>query len=150
MTTTQTTGNDGFTEAERAAMKARAAELRAEGKKGQKKADGLEQLLESIEKMAPEDRALAERVHVTVTEHAPRLEPKTWYGMPAYANAEGKVVLFFKNAGKFKERYCTLGFEGAAHLDDGDLWPTVFALTAWNDQVAERVADLVRTATAGV
>ncbi len=146
MTTTQTTDNDGFTEAERAAMKARAAELRAEGKKGQKKADGLEQLLESIEKMAPEDRALAERVHVTVTEHASRLEPKTWYGMPAYANAEGKVVLFFKNAGKFKERYCTLGFEGAAHLDDGDLWPTAFALTAWNDRVAERVAELVRRA----
>ena len=149
MTTTQTTGNDGFTEAERAAMKARAAELRAEGKKGQKKADGLEQLLESIEKMAPEDRALAERVHVTVTEHASQLEPKTWYGMPAYANADGKVVLFFKNAGKFKERYCTLGFEGAAHLDDGDMWPTVFALTAWNDQVAERIASLVRASTSG-
>ncbi|CAI9418758.1 iron chaperone [Nocardioides sp. T2.26MG-1] len=145
MTTTQT-GSDGFTEAERAAIKSRAAELRAEGKKGAKRADGLEQLLESTEKMAPEDRALAERVHVTVTEHAPQLEPKTWYGMPAYANADGKVVLFFKNAGKFKERYCTLGFEGAANLDDGDMWPTVFALTAWNDVVADQVAALVRRA----
>lgn len=146
--TTQATGNDGFTEAERAAIKARAAELRAEGKKGAKRADGLEQLLEAIANMSPEDRALAERVHVTVSEQAPQLEPKTWYGMPAYANADGKVVLFFKNAGKFKERYCTLGFEGAAHLDDGDMWPTVFALIAWNDAVAERVAELVRRAVA--
>ena len=148
MVTTQT-GSDGFTEAERAAMKARAAELRAEGKKGAKLADGLDQLLEAIATMTPEDRVLAERVHVTVTENAPDLLPKTWYGMPAYANAEGKVVLFFKNAGKFKERYCTLGFEGAAHLDDGDMWPTVFAITAWNDAVAERVAGLVRTAASG-
>ena len=82
-------------------MKERAAELRAEGKKGAKKADGLQAVLDSIAKMSPEDRALAERVHVTVTAAAPDLSPKTWYGMPAYANADGKVVIFFQNAGKF-------------------------------------------------
>src|SRR3954464_12080029 len=87
----------GFSADERAAMKARAAELRAEGKKGVKKADGLQAVLDSIAKMSPEDRALAERVHVTVTEAAPQLMPKTWYGMPAYANEDGKVVLFFQD-----------------------------------------------------
>ena len=141
-----TTGSDGFTAEERAAMKARAAELRAEGKKGAKKADGLQAVLDSIAKMNPEDRALAERVHVTVSAEAPDLEPKTWYGMPAYANADGKVVLFFKNAGKFNERYSTLGFEGAAHLDDGDIWPVVFAIQAWTPAVEKKVAELVRDA----
>jgi uncharacterized protein YdhG (YjbR/CyaY superfamily) len=141
-----TTGSDGFTAEERAAMKARAAELRAEGKKGAKKADGLQAVLDSIAKMDPEDRAIAERVHVTVTAHAPDLEPKTWYGMPAYANADGKVVLFFKNAGKFNERYSTLGFEGAARLDDGDIWPVVFAIQAWTPAVEKKVTELVTTA----
>ncbi len=143
---TTSTENDGFTAAERAAIKARADELRAAGKKGAKAADGLQQVLDAIAKMDPEDRALAERVHVTVAENAPDLAPKTWYGMPAYADADGKVVLFFKNAGKFNERYSTLGFEGAAHLDDGEMWPTVFALTAWTPEVADRVAALVRKA----
>jgi uncharacterized protein YdhG (YjbR/CyaY superfamily) len=141
-----TTGSDGFTAEERAAMKARAEELRAEGKKGAKKADGLQALLDAIEKMAPEDRVLAERVHVTVTKTAPELAPKTWYGMPAYANAEDKVVLFFKNAGKFKERYSTLGFEGAANLDDGDLWPVVYAIVDWTPAVEKKVAALVKAA----
>ena len=136
----------GFTAEERAAMKARAAELRAEGKKGAKKADGLEALLEAIEKMTPEDRELAERVHVTVTANAPGLSPKTWYGMPAYANEEGKVVLFFQNSGKFNYSYSTLGFQDTAHLDDGDMWAIAFALTKWTPSVEERVAELVRTA----
>ena len=105
---------EGFSAEERAAMKERAAELRAEGKKGAKKADGLQAVLDSIAKMAPEDRALAERVHVTVTATAPELSPKTWYGMPAYANADGKVVVFFQDSGKFKYRYSTLGFQEAA------------------------------------
>src|SRR5436190_10359273 len=91
----------GFSAEERAAMKERAAELRAEGKKGAKKADGLQQVLDAIAKMAPEDRALAERVHVTVTSNAAQLSPKTWYGMPAYANEDDKVVLFFQDSGKF-------------------------------------------------
>src|SRR5437764_716285 len=97
-----TTGSAGFTAEERAAMKAHAAELRAEGKKGAKKADGLQAALDAIEGMAPDDRELAERVHVTITATAPGLAPKTWYGMPAYANEDGKVVIFFQNAGKFK------------------------------------------------
>ena len=92
------TESGGFSAEERAAMKQRAAELRAKGKKGVKKADGLQAVLDSIAEMAPEDRALAERVHVTVTATVPELSPKTWYGMPAYANADGKVVVFFQNA----------------------------------------------------
>jgi len=137
---------DGFSAEERAAMKERAAELRAEGKKGAKKADGLKAVLEAIEKMAPEDRALAERVHVAVTEAAPDLAPKTWYGMPAYANADGKVVVFFQDAGKFKYRYCTLGFQDAANLDDGDLWPAAYALVKWSPTVEKKVVQLVKKA----
>jgi uncharacterized protein YdhG (YjbR/CyaY superfamily) len=137
---------DGFSAAERAAMKKRAAELRAEGKKGAQKADGLQAVLDSIAEMAPEDRALAERVHVTVTATAPGLSPKTWYGMPAYANADGKVVLFFQNAGKFGYRYSTLGFQDQANLDDGDIWPVTYALKDWSPTVEKKVAELVRAA----
>ena len=137
---------DGFSAEERAAMKERAAELRAEGKKGVKKADGLRAVLDSIAAMVPEDRALAERVHVTVTATAPELSPRTWYGMPAYANAEGKVVVFFQDAGKFKYRYSTLGFQEAAHLDDGDLWPVSYALQQWSPVVEKRVVELLRAA----
>jgi uncharacterized protein YdhG (YjbR/CyaY superfamily) len=142
----KTTTSDGFSAEERAAMKARAEELRAEGKKGAKKADSLQATLDAIAKMDPDDRALAERVHIAVTEHAPQLSPKTWYGMPAYANAEDKIVVFFKNAGKFNERYSTLGFEGAAHLDDGDLWPTAYALQKWTPAVEKKVVALVKAA----
>lgn len=138
--------SDGFSAAERAAMKERAAELRAEGKKGAKKADGLQAVLDSIAQMAPDDRALAERVHVTVTAHAPELSPKTWYGMPAYADADGKVVVFFQNAGKFNYRYSTLGFQDAANLDDGDLWPVAFALQGWSAKVEKRVVELMKAA----
>ena len=127
-------------------MKERATELRAEGKKGAKKADELQAVLDSIAKMAPEDRALAERVHLTVTAAAPELSPKTWYGMPAYANADGKVVVFFQDSGKFKYRYSTLGFQEAANLDDGDMWPTSYALQKWSPTVEKRVAALVKAA----
>ena len=137
----------GFSAAERAAMQARAAELRAEGKKGAKKADDLQALLDSIAKMAPEDRVLAERVHATVTAAAPDLSPKTWYGMPAYANADGKVVVAFKNAGKFNLRYSTLEFQDAARLDDGDMWPVSFALLDWNSAVEKKVTALMKAAT---
>jgi uncharacterized protein YdhG (YjbR/CyaY superfamily) len=146
MTTKSTTATDGFSAAERAAMKERAAELRAEGKKGAKKADGLEAVLEAIAKMAPDDRALAERVHATVTATAPQLDPKTWYGMPAYANEAGKVVVFFQDSGKFSYRYSTLGFQDQANLDDGDLWPVSYALTGWSPEVEKRVVELVRAA----
>ena len=137
---------DGFSAEERAAMKARAEELRAEGKKGAKAADGLQDLLDKIEQMAPDDRALAERVHVTVTANAPDLSPKTWYGMPAYANADGKVVVFFQDSGKFKYRYSTLGFQDAANVDDGDMWPVAYALTKWTPTVEKKVAKLVKAA----
>src|SRR5262252_10879180 len=140
------TESGGFTAEERAAMKAHAAELRAEGKKGAKKADGLQSALDSIAAMAPHDRALAERVHMTVTAAAPDLSPKTWYGMPAYADADGKVVIFFQNSGKFNYRYCTLGFQDTANLDDGDLWPVSYALQKWSPAVENKVAELVKAA----
>ena len=139
--------SDGFSAEERAAMKERAAELRAEGKKGSKKADGLQAVLDRIAEMAPEDRALAERVHVAVTENAPELSPRTWYGMPAYTDADGKVVLFFQDAGKFSYRYSTLGFQDAANLDDGDMWPASFALKKWSPAVEKKVVSLVKAAT---
>jgi uncharacterized protein YdhG (YjbR/CyaY superfamily) len=138
--------SDGFSAEERAAMKERAAELRAEGKKGAKKADGLQAVLDRIAEMAPDDRELAERVHVTVTANAPDLSPKTWYGMPAYANADGKIVLFFQDSGKFSYRYSTLGFQDTANLDDGDLWPVSYALMAWSREVEKRVVELVKAA----
>jgi uncharacterized protein YdhG (YjbR/CyaY superfamily) len=140
------TESGGFTAEERAAMKERAAELRAEGKKGAKKADGLQAVLDRIAEMAPEDRALAESVHMTVTAAAPDLSPKTWYGMPAYANADGKVVVFFQDSGKFGYRYSTLGFQDAANLDDGDLWPVAYALQKWSAAVEKKVAELVKAA----
>jgi len=140
------TESGGFSAEERAAMKERTAELRAEGRKGAKKADGLQALLDRIADMAPEDRALAERVHVAVTTNAPHLVPKTWYGMPAYANEDGKVVVFFQDAGKFKYRYSTLGFQDAAHLDEGDMWPASYALTGWSKEVEKKVAALVKAA----
>jgi uncharacterized protein YdhG (YjbR/CyaY superfamily) len=136
------TESGGFTAEERAAMKKRAAELRAEGKK----ADGLQAVLDGIAQMAPQDRALAERVHMTVTTTAPELSPKTWYGMPAYANEDGKVVVFFQDSGKFKYRYSTLGFQEAANLDDGDLWPVAYALCNWSPAVEKKVAELVKAA----
>ena len=138
--------SDGFSAEERAAMRERTAELRAEGKKGAKRADGLQAVLDAIAKMAPEDRGLAERVHVTVTATAPGLAPKTWYGMPAWANADGKVVVFFQDAGKFSYRYSTLGFQDTANIDDGDMWPVSYALLKWGPSVEKKVAALVRAA----
>lgn len=141
-----TTVSDGFSAEERAAMKERAAELRAEGKKGAKKADDLQALLDRIAQMAPHDRALAERVHAVVTAAAPELSPKTWYGMPAYANAAGKIVVFYQDSGKFNYRYSTLGFQDTANLDDGDLWPVSYALQKWSPAVEKKVVALVKAA----
>ncbi|WBC14980.1 hypothetical protein O7600_28625 [Micromonospora sp. WMMA1998] len=138
--------SEGFSAEERAAMKERAAELRAEGKKGAKKADELQALLDRVAQMAPDDRELAERVHVTITAAAPELSPKTWYGMPAYANAAGKIVVFFQDSGKFNYRYSTVGFQDAANLDEGDFWPVAYALTRWSPEVEKKLADLVRAA----
>ncbi|MEU8388646.1 hypothetical protein [Micromonospora sp. NPDC048842] len=146
MSAKTTTVSDGFSPEERAAMKERADELRAEGKKGAKKADGLQAVLDRIAQMEPEDRALAERVHVTVTAAAPGLMPKTWYGMPAYAKEDGKIVVFFQDSGKFNYRYSTLGFQDPANLDDGDLWPVAYALRQWSPAVEKKITELVRRA----
>jgi len=127
-------------------MKERAAELRSEGRKGAKKADGLQAVLDRIAEMAPDDRAVAERVHATVVRVAPELTPKTWYGMPAYADTAGKVVVFFQDSGKFNYRYSTLGFQDAAHLDDGDLWPVSYAVRKWTPTVEKKVTALVKAA----
>jgi uncharacterized protein YdhG (YjbR/CyaY superfamily) len=140
------TESGGFSAEERAAMKARAAELRAEGRKGAKQADGLQAVLDAITTMTAEDRAIAERLHMTVTATAPDLLPRTWYGMPAYANADGKVVVAFKNAGKFGQRYSTLEFQDPARLDDGDMWPVSFAIERWTPAVQEKVTELMAAA----
>jgi len=145
MNTTATQAG-GFSAAERAAMTERAAELRSEGKKGAKKADELQAALDAIARMRPEDRALAERVHATITATAPGLSAKTWYGMPAYANVDGKVVVAFKDAGKFNTRYSTLEFQDPATLDEGDMWPVSYAITTWSPIVEAKITELVRTA----
>ncbi|MFC7495825.1 MULTISPECIES: iron chaperone [unclassified Nocardioides] len=144
MTTTKKT-TSGFTDAERAAMKERAAELKAEGKKGAKKADDLQSLLEKIAEMEDADRVLAERIHAIVTTVAPDLDPKTWYGMPAYGR-NGKAIVFFKPAAKFGARYSNLGFNDGAQLDDGNMWPTEYAITTLTDADVARIEELVRRA----
>lgn len=145
-TTSVTDTTDGFSPEERAAMKARAAELRAAGKKGVKQADGLQAVLDAIVKMTPEDRVLAERVHVAVTTTAQNLLPKTWYGMPAYTNPEGNIVVSFKNSAKFGQRYSTLEFQDAATLDDGNLWPVSYAIRTWTPAVEKKIIELVTRA----
>ncbi len=133
---------EGFTAEERAAMRERARELRAE--RGGT-ADGEAAVLAKIAEMPPADRALAERVHAIVATAAPELTPRPWYGMPAYAR-DGKVVCFFQSAHKFKSRYATLGFSDRASLDDGAMWPTAFALKELTPAGEERIAALVRKA----
>jgi uncharacterized protein YdhG (YjbR/CyaY superfamily) len=135
----------GFTEAERAAMKERAEELRAEGRGGKKKADDLQSVLDKIAEMPEPDRTLAERIHAIVSTAAPELAPKTWYGMPAYAR-DGKVVCFFQAAAKFEARYATLGFNDPANLDEGTMWPTSFAITDLADADVKKIEELVRRA----
>lgn len=135
----------GFSDEEKAAMRERAREVRAERGGGGAKTDGEAAVLAKIAEMSEPDRSKAERVHAIVKEAAPELTPKTWYGMPAYAR-DGKVVCFFQDAAKFKARYATLGFSDEARLDDGDLWPTAFALTTLTPEVEARIADLVRRA----
>lgn len=139
--------SEPFSDEERAAMKERAQELKSEGRRGKasKKAAGESDLLAKVAELEDEDRAMAEKLHALVTETAPDLAPRTWYGMPAYAK-DGKVVLFFQAAQKFKTRYSTLGFSDDAQLDDGDMWPASFALTSWTPAVEGRVAELVKRA----
>jgi uncharacterized protein YdhG (YjbR/CyaY superfamily) len=140
--------DEGFTAEERAAMKEHAAERKKEARRksrADKAAEAERDVLDKIAAMSDADRALAERVHAIVKANAPTLAPKLWYGMPAYA-LDGKVVCFFQNADKFKARYATLGFNDIAALDDGDMWPTSFAIVRMTPEVEERIADLVRRA----
>jgi uncharacterized protein YdhG (YjbR/CyaY superfamily) len=134
-----------WTAEERAAMKERSKELKAEGRRGATKADGEADVLAKIAEMPPRDRALAKRLHAIVKANAPGLSPKTWYGMPAYAK-DGKVVCHFQAAGKFKTRYATVGFSDAASLDKGTMWPVAFALTELTDKDEAKIAALVRKA----
>ena len=130
---------EGFSAEEKAAMRARAKELKAA-------ADGETAVQEAIAGMTPRDRAMAKRVHAIVKESAPSLTPKTWYGMPAYANKDGKVVLFFRDAAKFKERYAMLGFNDSAKLDDGSMWPIAFALPELTKADEAKIRALVKKA----
>ena len=142
---TKKTSSKGFTEDERAAMKARARELKAEERASKNRAEGERDLLAAIAAMKGSDRVLAERLHAIVEATAPALWPKTWYGMPAYTK-DGKVVCFFKSAAKFNSRYATLGFEEAANIDDGAMWPTSFALKSLADAEEKKIVALVRKA----
>jgi uncharacterized protein YdhG (YjbR/CyaY superfamily) len=135
----------GFTDEERAAMKARAQELKAEARANKNKADGETDVLATIAAMPEPDRAMAKRLHEIIKASAPALSPKTWYGMPAYAR-DGKIVCFFQNAQKFKTRYASLGFSDAAKLDEGALWPVAFALKELTAAEEARIVALVKKA----
>jgi uncharacterized protein YdhG (YjbR/CyaY superfamily) len=135
----------GFTEEEKAAMKARAQELKAEARANKDKAEGENAVLAAIAAMKEPDRGMAKRLHAIIKASAPILSPKTWYGMPAYAK-DGKVVCFFQSAQKFNTRYATLGFQHDANLDEGDMWPTSFALKALTATEEVRISALVKKA----
>jgi uncharacterized protein YdhG (YjbR/CyaY superfamily) len=140
--TTASTTSRGFTADERAAMKERARELKAEASK----ADGESEVQAAIAKMQGSDRAMAKRLHTIIKDSAPDLSPKTWYGMPAYANKDGKVVCFFRDAAKFKERYAMFGFNDSANLDKGTMWPIAFALEKLTADDEKTIAALVKKA----
>ena len=144
-TTATNKKSKGFTDEERAAMKARARELKAEARADKDKAAGERAVLAAIAEMPEPDRALAERIHAIVKARAPALSPKTWYGMPAYAT-DGKVVCFFQSAHKFNTRYATFGFSDEANLDEGAMWPTAFALTELTAADEARIGALVKKA----
>ncbi len=138
--------SSGFSAEERAAMKERAEELKAEARRGRRKADGESDVLAKIAEMPEADRRMAERLHALIKEAAPALSPKTWYGMPAYANKDGKVVCFFQAASKFKVRYSTFGFQPDANLDEGNIWPTSFALKKLARAEEKKIGALVKKA----
>jgi uncharacterized protein YdhG (YjbR/CyaY superfamily) len=147
--TTSTSKKDkGFTDAEQAAMKERAKELKAEARQKKDRAAGEADVLAKIAEMPKSDRVMAKRIHAIVKANAPSLMPKTWYGMPAYANADGKVVCFFQSAQKFDARYATFGFNDTAKLDEGVMWPTSFALKKLTETEEETIVALVKKAVA--
>jgi uncharacterized protein YdhG (YjbR/CyaY superfamily) len=135
-----------FTDEERAAMKERAKELKAEARANKNRAEGESDLLAKVTEMPEPDRSMAERLHTIITASAPALLPKTWYGMPAYANKDGKVVCFFTAASKFNTRYATFGFNDVANLDEGAMWPTSFALKELTAAEEAKIAALVKKA----
>ena len=141
----ETKKSDGFTAEEKAAMKERAKELKAEARANQKREEGEKDLLDKITEMPEPDRAMAKRIHELVTENAPDLWPKTWYGMPAYAK-DGKVICFFQAASKFNVRYATFGFQPDAKLDDGNMWPASFALIKLTPAEEKKIVALVKKA----
>ncbi|GAA1955637.1 hypothetical protein [Microbacterium deminutum] len=140
------TKSEGLSQEERDAVKQRAKELRDQEKAGKNREAGLAAVLEAIAALDDNDRAIAEGLHKVVTEVAPDLVPKTYYGMPGYANAEGRIVVFNQPAGKFKVRYATVVFEDKARLDDGEMWPIGYAVTTWTPAVEKVVAELVEKA----
>ena len=146
MATTNKSKSDGFSEAERSAMRERAKELKAQGRSGQKQADNERAVLDAIAEMPAGDRNIAERIHALVTANAPDLQSRTWYGMPACAGPDGKLICFFKAAAKFDGRYAMLGFEDSSKLDDGPMWPVVFAIVEWNPAVEKKVVALIKAA----
>ena len=143
---TTSKASKGFTAEERAAMRERAKELKAEERLSKDRAAGEKTLLEAIAKMPRGDATMAKRLHTLITATAPDLLPKTWYGMPAYASNDGKVVCYFTPASKFKERYATLGFNATANLDDGNMWPTSFALNKLTPAEEKKIGALVKKA----
>jgi uncharacterized protein YdhG (YjbR/CyaY superfamily) len=142
------TTSDGLSQEEREAVKQRAKELRDQAKAGKSREAGTAQVLEAIGELDGTDRQIAEGLHKVVTATAPDLLPKTYYGFPAYANANGKVVVFTQPAAKFKTRYATIQFDESAHLDDGDFWPTGFAVLTWTPAIEKKVTELVAAAVA--
>jgi uncharacterized protein YdhG (YjbR/CyaY superfamily) len=145
-TTASRQKSKGFTAEERAAMKERARELKAEASRKKTREAGERDVLAKIAEMPRADRAMAKKVHAIVTASAPALMPRTWYGMPAYANEDGKVVCYFTSADKFKSRYATFGFNDDANLDEGAMWPTSFALTELTAAEETKIAALVKKA----
>jgi uncharacterized protein YdhG (YjbR/CyaY superfamily) len=137
----------GFTDEERDAMRTRAKELAAEARSNKSKLEGENDVLEAIAKMSEPDHSIAKRIHEIIKENAPELFPKTWYGMPAYANKDGKVVCFFQPAEKFKARYATLGFNDSAKLDEGLMWPAAFAIKRLTSTEEAKIIILVKKAT---
>jgi uncharacterized protein YdhG (YjbR/CyaY superfamily) len=139
----------GFSDAEKAAMRERAREAKMEERLLKDRAAGEKELLSRIASMPEPDRSAATKIHAIVSDVAPHLMPRTWYGMPAYANAEGKVICFFKDAAKFKERYMTFGFNPEAKLDEGNMWPNAYALTKLTEAEEKKIAALVKKAVGG-
>ena len=135
-----------FSDAERAAMRERAMELKAEAKMSKNREEGEKAIITKIAEMPEPDKSMAKKIHEIVTKTAPELMPRTWYGMPAYTNKAGKVVCFFQSGAKYESRYCTFGFQDSANLDDGNMWPASFALTKLSADEENKLAELVKKA----